>query len=331
MDTESIRRRLETTAATAKPSSQYRDGERFNSPVFTVSVGPSQKEYRVHSSVLCTSPVFSRICEGDFKEAHECHISLPEDSAQDFDAIVEYLYMNKFITIGNTVTPDGQHRDRETCALELASLYVTAEKYQMDDLKSLVVEKFKNCTKDCAPAEVLAIADTIYPSIPHTDEVFPSYIRALVIECMELRSEQQQQQHGGSNPKKRKIIATASPPPDDDDITTTTSSSQPDEDTTAVLDAWIEKGGRLAVDISRAYMAHWKKQGVAAIKRIQRKVEIEQDKHEERHSRCIKCVGNHYETRKVVEGALREFEESEVKGKMAEVVDEAILVGKDDD
>lgn len=270
------------------------------------------------------------MCKGDFKEAHERQISLPEDSTQDFDAIVEYLYMNKFITIGTPLTPGGQQRDRETCALELASLYVTAEKYQMDALKSLVVEKFKNCTKGCAPAEVLAIADTIYPSIPHTDQVFPSYIRALVIECMELRSEQQQQQCGGSNQKKRKLNVTSSPQPDDD-TTTTTSFSQPDGDTTAVLDAWIEKGGRLAVDISRAYMAHWKKQGVAAIKRIRIKVEIEQDKHEERHSRCVKCLGNHFETRKVIEGALREFEESEMKEKVAEVVDETTLVEKDDE
>ncbi len=270
------------------------------------------------------------MCEGDFKEAHERHISLPEDSTQDFDAIVEYLYMNKFITIGNPLTPDGQQRDRETCALELASLYVTAEKYQMDALKSLVVEKFKNCTKGCAPAEVLAIADTIYPSIPHTDQVFPSYIRALVIECMELRSEQQQQQYGGSNPKKRKLNATSSPQPNDDTTPTTTTSSQPDEDTTAVLDAWIEKGGRLAVDISRAYMAHWKKQGVTAIKRIRMHVEIDQDKHEERHSRCIKCVGNHYDTRRVVEAALMEFEGNEVLGKVVEVVDETTLVDKDD-
>lgn len=270
----------------------------------------------MHSSVLRTSPVFARMCEGDFKEAHERRISLPEDSSQDFDAIVEYLYTGNFLTTGNPHPPHGQQKGRETCALELASVYVTAEKYQMDALKALVIEKFKHCTKGCTPAEVLAIADTIYPSIPHTDQIFPSYIRALVIECMELRSEQQP----GSTLKKRKITATSSSQPDDDTTTTGPFSSSPDEDTTAVLDAWIEKGGRLAVDISRAYMAHWKKQGAAAIKRIRDKVDCAQDQHYERHPRCVKCNGHQYDLRCAVREATTEFEyDYEVKGGRMEV------------
>ncbi|KAL8754671.1 MAG: hypothetical protein Q9184_005039 [Pyrenodesmia sp. 2 TL-2023] len=325
MDNPSLQRRFETTAATAKQSKQYGDGERFTGPTFTILAGPSQKEFSVHSSVLGTSPVFARICEGEFKEAHERRISLPEDSSQDFDAIVEYLYTGNFLTVGNPHPLDGQQKDRETCALELASVYVTAEKYQMDALKALVVEKFKRCTKGCAPAEVLAIADTIYPSIPHTDQIFPSFIRALVIECMELRSEHQQQA-GGSSTKKRKIDATSFSQPDDD-TTTKASTSQPDEDTTAVLDAWIEKGGRLAVDISRAYMAHWKKQGAAAIKRIRDKVDSEQDQHDERHPRCVKCNGCQYELMCAVGEAIGEFEsDDEVRRRVEVTVEEDTLV-----
>ncbi|KAL8919540.1 MAG: hypothetical protein Q9208_006732 [Pyrenodesmia sp. 3 TL-2023] len=311
MDNPSLQQRFEATAATAKQSNEYGDGERFTGPTFTILAGPSQKEFSVHASVLRTCPVFARMCQGDFKEAHERQISLPEDSSQDCDAIVEYLYTGNFLTIGNPHSPHGQPKSRETCALELASVYVTAEKYQMDALKALVVEKFKHCTEGCAPAEVLAIADTIYPLIPPTDQVFPSYIRAMIIECMELRSEQQPD----SNSKKRKITADSSSQPDDETTTTSTFSSSPDEDTTAVLDAWIEKGGRLAVDINRAYMAHWKKQGTAAIKRLRQKVDREQDQHDERHPRCLKCTGHQFETRGALGEASRAFAyDDEVSG-----------------
>lgn len=240
---------------------------RFKSKTFIISVGQANKEYVVHESVLMKSPVFAAMCEGEFKEAYERRISLPADDPKDLAAIVEYLYMDNFSTVGN---PEAG-LDRKACALELASLYVTAEYYQMDALKKLTVEKFKGCTAGCTVAESLAIAESIYPSIPSTDQVYPSYIRSYVVDRMDL----------------------SKPGP-------------PDAEVVDVLDQWVEKGGRLAVDINRACMTYWKKRGAAAIKRVDRSRELDEDRHSMYHWRCRKCHGSNDKT-----PAFPEFEDTE--------------------
>ncbi|KAL8959574.1 MAG: hypothetical protein Q9193_003587 [Seirophora villosa] len=226
MPSQSRQARAVANPNNAKNDHLSGDGERFDSSkIYIISVGQNNKEYAVHESVLRKSPVFAAMCEGQFKEAYERRILLPADNPQDIAAIVEYLYTNDFATIGNP----NAGLDCQTCAAQLKSLYGTAEYYQMDPLKDLIVKKFKDCTTGSTPADWLAIAESIYPSLPTTDRVYPAYVRSLIIDRLDTSRETVMEE----------------------------------------LDPWTRKGGRLAIDINRACVAYWKQRGAAALLKFQ--------------------------------------------------------------
>ncbi|KAI4114797.1 MAG: hypothetical protein LQ338_007953 [Usnochroma carphineum] len=258
MDSEMRQDRVAATATNAQKNNQFKDGERFVSKIFIISVGQSGEDYAVHESVLRQSPVFAAMCHGHFKEAHERRILLPADDPKDLAAIVEYLYVGDFKTVGNP----NAGPSRQDCAFELASLYVTAEKYRLDAMKKLVVEKLRSCTDPSAPAEWLAVGDLIYSATPSTDDVYPTYLQSLLIDLMYPR--------GGVQ----------------------------DPGTIDLVDQWVEKGGRLAVDINRACNAYWVKKierRAAAFKRIRESREKECSDHRRRHPRCRSCFGDPFE------------------------------------
>ncbi|KAL8649349.1 MAG: hypothetical protein Q9210_004458 [Variospora velana] len=223
--------------------------ERFDSKIFIISVGEEKKEYAVHEAVLKKSPVFAAMCKGQFKEAHERRITLPVDNPQDVAAIVEYMYMDNFTTIGNP----NAGSDHQTCALQLASLYMVAEYYQIDPLKALIVKKFKTCTTKSTPAQWLAVAALIYPSLRSTDDIYPAYMRSLIIDCL----------NASGNP--------------------------PDPAVMEELEQCVQQGGRLAVDINRACTTYWRQRGAAVVKELRKITARAEDLHLDHHWRCRKC------------------------------------------
>lgn len=190
---------------------------RLLSPIFLVGAGPDQNQYAVHEDILKQSKVLGRMCEGDFKEAHERRITLPDDDPIDVGILVEYLYTNNFWSNGNP-NPDVSNQDS---ALHLARLYILADKYDLEGMKAVVVTKIHKHTDIKAPQDWLTVAEIIYAAIPDTDTKFPRYVRSLLVRLMRvhIRSE-------GDGISK-------------------------------VLEQWTAKGGRLAVDISRATRKYW--------------------------------------------------------------------------
>jgi len=72
---------------------------RHQSAIIPVRVGPTAELFSVHKDVLTKSEYFSKALDGDFKEAENQAIDLPEEDPAIFSFVVAYLYEGKFIPI----------------------------------------------------------------------------------------------------------------------------------------------------------------------------------------------------------------------------------------
>ncbi|KAL8699740.1 MAG: hypothetical protein Q9201_005823 [Fulgogasparrea decipioides] len=239
-----------SASAEAQAPLHVEDGWRFTSRLFIVSVGPDEIEYTIHEDCLKKSPVFARMCEGDFKEAHQQRINLPEDDPIQVGSIIEYLYTN-------AIWPGWEcdhNTDMNETGTRLAHLYVAADKYDLDGLKDLVVEKFSALGDDdgiFGDWDWLAQADIIYSSIPEEDDLFPTLLRQWVFEYYKEYNE--------------------------------------DVEKLKWLDERVHAGGRLAVDISSGcndYLWTTIQRQRAAYRKLRKHVTRERDEHATKHHGC---------------------------------------------
>ncbi|KAL8953811.1 MAG: hypothetical protein Q9222_000320 [Ikaeria aurantiellina] len=141
-------------------------GDGFESRIFTLIVGSEEKAFTAHASYLSQWPVFDRICNGNFQESNTGRINLPDEDPHVVRALLQYLYTGNFLGYGTSESA-GSH---DTAASQLIDLYVTAEKYQLEYLKRLFLDKFKRCIDPYKrPVDFLHIAKVIYDKVPETD------------------------------------------------------------------------------------------------------------------------------------------------------------------
>ncbi|CZT47415.1 related to putative protein [Rhynchosporium secalis] len=77
---------------------------RYNSSIIPVRVGIHAETFPIHKDILCKSEYFRRALEGEFKEAGDQAIDLPEENPDTFSFIVAYLYEGKFSPIKSLST-----------------------------------------------------------------------------------------------------------------------------------------------------------------------------------------------------------------------------------
>ncbi|KAL8727665.1 MAG: hypothetical protein Q9166_005901 [cf. Caloplaca sp. 2 TL-2023] len=156
------------------------------------------------------------MCAPGFKEALIKRITLPDEQPHTLETIIEYLYTDNIWAKGYP-RPGASAQDK---ALELAELYVTADKYGLNAMKDTIVSKLKLYTAVNEISDWLDVAHTIYVSEPSAEEPYPSYLRSLVV----------------------KLLGC----PDNPVI-----------DVHNILEGCIKSGGRLALDIHQAYKEFW--------------------------------------------------------------------------
>ncbi|KAL9583197.1 MAG: hypothetical protein Q9212_002847 [Teloschistes hypoglaucus] len=180
--------------------------------LYTLVVGPEQRKFVIHEDHLRKSPVFAAMCSGCYKEAYEKCITLPEDDPDEFDLIVPHLQGRPFIYPRH----NDEERERNVeAAAKLARLYITANKYEMQDFKVAVRNKFPPICEDLDLLEDwIGIAEKIYDVIPRSDDIFPARFRWWIYMYYESRFHK--------------------------------------PEALQLLNKWIEKGGRMVVDINTA-------------------------------------------------------------------------------
>jgi hypothetical protein len=72
---------------------------RYSSPIIPVRVGPHAETFPVHKDILMKSEYFRKALDGEFREAGDQAIDLPEEDPDIFSFVVAFLYEEKFVPI----------------------------------------------------------------------------------------------------------------------------------------------------------------------------------------------------------------------------------------
>lgn len=67
----------------------------INSPIVTLTVGPTQRLFAAHQETLGKSGYFASLCKSQFFETSR-RIALPDEEPEVFSAVLEYLYKGDY-------------------------------------------------------------------------------------------------------------------------------------------------------------------------------------------------------------------------------------------
>lgn len=79
-------------------TSQARQGDKSlaPSPIVTLTVGHEGRLFAAHEDVLCQAPFFQKVLRGNYLDAQNKRIALPDEEPEVFSAILEYLYKGDY-------------------------------------------------------------------------------------------------------------------------------------------------------------------------------------------------------------------------------------------
>ncbi|KAE8449973.1 hypothetical protein EG329_007112 [Mollisiaceae sp. DMI_Dod_QoI] len=113
-------------------SNLWHYNEILGDEVIDVYVGPSSKRFVIHKKVLCAKgqPTFDKMFQGEFKEAAEHELQLPEDDPDAFLLFAQWLYSDALPPIDHSLDAISN----EALLFNRFKLYCFAEKYLLDSL-----------------------------------------------------------------------------------------------------------------------------------------------------------------------------------------------------
>lgn len=138
------------------------DGSSGISPIVTLVVGPDQRIFAAHEDVLSRSPYFANVLTAPYHaaEANTRRIALPDESAEIFSSVLEYLYKGDYYprlvhnkrrnswemepttpSGGNSSESTVYHQGAEGYLLRDTVIYCAADKYGLEELKRLALRK----------------------------------------------------------------------------------------------------------------------------------------------------------------------------------------------
>lgn len=113
--------------------------------VVTLVVGETKTTFHVHEAELfAASPVFKAAFGSDFKESSERKMTLPEDDAELFNLMVEWIYHRRYDLPPRT----GDKIKNGARYMESMRLYVLADKYGVTSLKNCIVKTIFDTLRD---------------------------------------------------------------------------------------------------------------------------------------------------------------------------------------
>ena len=106
-------------------------------PVVKFLVGPDEAVFHVHRNLLYdASPVFKAAFSGNFQEASEMSMPLPDDDKDSVQRMILWLYTRKL-----ELTVPVSAETSEECYMQLAKLNTLADKYAIRLLKNHIVDE----------------------------------------------------------------------------------------------------------------------------------------------------------------------------------------------
>ncbi|KAA6406530.1 MAG: hypothetical protein FRX48_09695 [Lasallia pustulata] len=155
-------------------------GMRLTSPIFTILAGEDKHKFTAHEGVLSQSSVMSRFCKSNFREASTKEIALPNESRETVGRLLEYLYSGDY-ACHKVDKPFEQ-------AVELAGMYIVADKYNLPGLKRLTTTKLVGLKSfPVERIELFTLANLVYGHIPDSDQDFRAYFASYApVKIMEM-------------------------------------------------------------------------------------------------------------------------------------------------
>ena len=168
---------------------------RFNGEIFTIKVGDMNPHtFTAHKEILAQSPVLMAMCSDRFMEGAAKTIKLPDDNVEAIGRMLEFLYGH-----GEEAALDFSTTASDSVvAKKLLELYVLADKYQLKNFQTLVIDRFD--TLRCIQEDAItffAITSHFFPDIPASDFEFTrsftslarTHLRAMSLQQMERLAE----------------------------------------------------------------------------------------------------------------------------------------------
>jgi hypothetical protein len=93
-----LQRSLGGEETSRMPSGQTRSSDKSlaPSPSVTLTVGHEGRLFAAHEDVLCQAPFFEKVLRGNYLDAQNKRIALPEEEPEVFSAVLEYLYKGDY-------------------------------------------------------------------------------------------------------------------------------------------------------------------------------------------------------------------------------------------
>jgi hypothetical protein len=93
-----LQRSLGGEETSRMPSGQARNSDKSlaPSPIVTLTVGHEGRLFAAHEDVLCQAPFFEKVLHGNYLDAQNKRIALPDEEPEVFSAVLEYLYKGDY-------------------------------------------------------------------------------------------------------------------------------------------------------------------------------------------------------------------------------------------
>ncbi|TPX19572.1 hypothetical protein DIZ76_017364 [Coccidioides immitis] len=178
-------------------------GSNLTSPIVTLVVGRDQRLFAAHEDVLSLSPFFSAALKDQILDGSSKQIDLPDEEPEILSCVLEYLYKGDYYPRllhskrrNSWYLEDAQgphktggrgssesvvfHSGVGNYVLRDTAIYCAAEKYGLDELKSLALKK--QGLQTGIPVDViLRSARYAYDNTPDTESRLRAHFLALII------------------------------------------------------------------------------------------------------------------------------------------------------
>ena len=146
--------------------------------MFTVLVGDGTI-FNVEKSILNGCPVFASMCNGPFLENENKLIDLPDDDADAFALLVDYLKASHLGVPGH-MKRAARYPER------LSELYILANKYRMAELEELIVQSFESFYLNYevfntrTGIRFFNIGEKVYDNVVAVNDPFKTWFRPMI-------------------------------------------------------------------------------------------------------------------------------------------------------
>lgn len=127
------------------------------SPIIEILVGPDAVVFHAYEATLCRIAFFRAALQGEFKEATDRKIIMPEEKPEIFSALLEHLYTENYTYIHDAPdTTDTPTSDLNEGCFH-ASVYGVAFRYDWPPLVSHAMRNFLSVLRELADMDILGL------------------------------------------------------------------------------------------------------------------------------------------------------------------------------